>query len=103
MASTGQPSASTSGANRGIWIARSSGAGGRCALYSGKISVRKLLRPASNTTAIRSGPTSSCSRNSMRANTYSAPVGMPSLVDSRTSLRSLRDDAFISPKWARKM
>jgi len=51
---------------------------------------------SSNTTAIRRGAKSSSSRISMREKTYSAPVGMPSLVDSRTSRRSPRE-LFMSP------
>lgn len=69
-------------------------------MYSGYSSERKLLRPESKTTTRRSGWVSWAKRINMRENTYSAPVGMPSLVDSRTSRRSPRE-AFIRPKWAR--
>ena len=84
----GQQNASVSGRKCGICTRRSSGASLRFALYSASISDRKLGFPESNTTAIRSGRTSRCSRISMDAYTYSAPVGIPAAVESRTGARS---------------
>ncbi len=94
----GQPMPVTTLAKYSICTWSSSGGSLRVALYAGYISARNVFLPdlSSNTTAMRSGWLSSSSRISMRVNTYSAPVGMPSAVDSRTSRRSPRE-MFIRP------
>ncbi len=48
---SGQPFARTSSCNGASWRTRSSGIGGRCALYSGYQSSRNVLPGASKTTA----------------------------------------------------
>ena len=55
ITSSGRPMASMMAWMAGIWAARSSGMGGRLALYSAYISLRKVGPLASKTTAMRSG------------------------------------------------
>ena len=56
---------------------RSSGMGGRCALYCSNKSSRKVRPGASNTTAMRSGVSSLIILFSMLSTPSTAPVGSP--------------------------
>jgi hypothetical protein len=75
----GKPSASTICSIGSTWARRSSGIGGRCALYSGYISSRKVGPDASITNAAQSGFSLSVCR-SMFTTPNSAPVGSPSAL-----------------------
>ena len=75
--SSGSPSASTASISGPVCALRSSGIGGRCALYSANRSSRKVRPGASKTTATNAGSSSFCSFASMLSTPSTAPVGSP--------------------------
>jgi len=75
--SSGSPSAATASSSGSIWARRSSGIGGRCALYSANSSSRNVLPGASNTTPTSGGSCSFSSLSSMLSTPSTAPVGSP--------------------------
>ncbi len=90
MRSIGRPSAVTASSSGSIWPRRSSGIGGRWALYSANSSSRKVLPGASNTTTIGLSACSRRKRCSMFNTPYTAPVGSPRELVSGGSAKNAR-------------